>query len=54
MIKMILTILSCALDGEANLFVTGDNELLGLRRIGKMEIISPRAFWEKLKTQQKE
>jgi len=54
MIKMILTILSCALDGEAELFVTGDNKLLGLRRIGKIEIISPRVFREKLKAQQKE
>jgi putative PIN family toxin of toxin-antitoxin system len=45
-----LAILSCALNGEAYLFVTGDNELLGLKKIGKMEIVSPRAFWEKLKT----
>jgi predicted nucleic acid-binding protein len=39
------------LNGEADLFITGDKELLGLKGIGGMEIISPRAFWEKLKTQ---
>src|SRR4030043_2260273 len=45
-----LTILSCALNGKTDLFITGDKELLGLKRIGDMEIVSPRAFWEKLKT----
>ncbi|MDI7260659.1 MAG: putative toxin-antitoxin system toxin component, PIN family, partial [Thermodesulfobacteriota bacterium] len=45
-----LTILSCALNGKADLFITGDKELLGLKRVGNMEIVSPRAFWEKLKT----
>ena len=43
-----LPILSCALNGRADLFITGDKELLGLRRIKRMEIVSPRAFWEKL------
>lgn len=47
-----LVLLSGALSGEADLFVTGDKELLGLKRIGNMEIISPRTFWEKLQTQQ--
>ena len=46
-----LIILSCALDGKADLFITGDKELLRLKRIGDMEIVSPRTFWEKLKTQ---
>ena len=46
-----LTILSCALNGKADLFITGDKELLRLKRIGNMEIVSPRGFWEKLKTQ---
>ncbi|MDP2972421.1 MAG: putative toxin-antitoxin system toxin component, PIN family [Deltaproteobacteria bacterium] len=45
-----LTILSCALNGKTDLFITGDKELLELKRIGNMEIVSPRAFWEKLKT----
>jgi len=46
-------ILSSALNGGADIFfITGDKELLGLQKIGNMEIISPRMFWEKLKTQQ--
>lgn len=45
-----LVILSSALNGEADLFITGDRELLELRKVGKMEIVSPRMFWEKLKT----
>lgn len=44
-----LSILSSALNGKADFFITGDKELLGLKRIGDMEIISPRGFWEKLK-----
>ena len=48
-----IPILSCALNGKADLFITGDKELLGLRRIRKMEIVSPRVFWEKLQGQQR-
>lgn len=44
-------ILSCALNGKADLFITGDKELLDLGKIGNMEIVSPRVFWEKLKAQ---
>lgn len=47
-----LTILSCALNGKAAFFITGDKELLGLKRIGDMKIVSPRMFWERLKAQQ--
>jgi putative PIN family toxin of toxin-antitoxin system len=46
-----VVILSSALNGDAGLFVTGDRELLELRRIGDMEIVSPRMFWERLKIQ---
>jgi putative PIN family toxin of toxin-antitoxin system len=46
-----LMILSSALNGNADLLVTGDKELLDLFKIGKMEIISPRGFWEKMRTQ---
>ena len=46
-----LTILSSALSGEAELFITGDKELLELKDLGDMEIVSPRAFWEILKAQ---
>jgi predicted nucleic acid-binding protein len=44
-----LIILASALGGRADLFVTGDKEVLELRKVGPMEIVSPRGFWEKLK-----
>ena len=44
-------ILSTALNGNAELFVTGDEELLELKKIQSMRIISPRKFWETLKNQ---
>ena len=47
-----LSILSAALDGNAEIFITGDNELLELQKVGRMDIVSPRLFWEKLKAQQ--
>jgi len=39
-------ILSSALNGNADLLVTGDKELLNLRKVEDMEIVSPRGFWE--------
>ena len=39
-------ILTCTIQGNAELFVTGDKELLDLDRIEKLELISPREFWE--------
>lgn len=44
-----IVLLSSAVSGKADLFVTGDQELLSLGRVGDMEILSPRAFWEKLR-----
>ena len=44
-----VVILSTALNGKADIFVTGDKELLRLRKVGTMEIVSPRGLWEKLK-----
>ena len=44
-----LIILAAALSGDADLFVTGDKELLSLKKAENMEIVSPRSFWEKLK-----
>jgi len=38
-------------NGNADLFITGDKELLNLGKIGNMEIVSLRVFWEKLKAQ---
>jgi len=46
-----ILILSTALNGNAELFVTGDNELLELGKIESMRIVSPRKFWETLKNQ---
>jgi putative PIN family toxin of toxin-antitoxin system len=45
-----IPILSAALDAKADVFVTGDRGLIELERIGNMEIVSPRGFWEKLKS----
>jgi len=44
-----IIILSSAINGNAELFVTGDKELLQLRNMNGMEIVSPRKFWEKVK-----
>ena len=48
-----LIILASALSGNADLLVTGDKELLELAKVENLEIVSPRAFWEKLKSQPK-
>jgi len=42
-------ILASALTANADLLVTGDNELLALVKVGNLEIVSPRGFWDKLK-----
>ena len=44
-------ILSAALSAAADVFVTGDKEILDLGQIGRLTILSPRQFWEKLKDQ---
>jgi putative PIN family toxin of toxin-antitoxin system len=46
-----LPILSAAISARADVFVTGDKELLAIDRIEKLTILSPRQFWEKLKAQ---
>ena len=46
-----LPILSAAVSAEADVFVTGDKEILDIGRIEKLAILSPRQFWEKLKAQ---
>ena len=43
-------LVSAALNGKAELFVTGDAELLELRAIGPMAFVSPRGFWERVKS----
>jgi len=42
-------LLSAAINGKADLFVTGDAELLALTKCGRTKIVSPRIFWEKVK-----
>ena len=44
-------ILGAAIASGADVLVTGDKELLDLGHIGDLDILSPRQFWEKLKTQ---
>ena len=42
-----VAIVSSALNGAADVLVTGDKEILGLRRIDSLEILTPRQFWDK-------
>ncbi len=42
-------LVSSALNGRADLFVTGDRELLDLAEVGPLDILSPRMFWERSK-----
>jgi putative PIN family toxin of toxin-antitoxin system len=48
--KTDIPILSAALNGGTDVLVTGDKELIDLERLGNMEIVSPRLFWEKLRS----
>lgn len=40
-------ILECALTGRANYIVSGDQDLLALRRVGRVKIVSSSEFLEK-------
>ena len=40
-----VAILACALAGKADVFVTGDRQLLDLGRIEGLVIVSPRELW---------
>ena len=42
-----IIILSSAVNGKADIFVTGDKEVLSLGNVERMEILSPRGFWDK-------
>jgi putative PIN family toxin of toxin-antitoxin system len=48
-----LPILSAAISGRADAFVTGDKELLHLSEVENLAMLSPRQFWDKLKAQPK-
>ena len=45
-----LGILGAAIQGGADVLVTGDKELLALDRVESLAILSPRQFWEGLRT----
>jgi uncharacterized protein len=47
-----IAIVSSALNGATNVLVTGDKEILDLRRVGTMEVLTPRQFWNKERGQQ--
>jgi len=42
-------VIASAVRGKANVLVTGDKDMLVLKRIGSMPIHDPRGFWEYLK-----
>jgi putative PIN family toxin of toxin-antitoxin system len=42
-----VAIVSSALNGAADVLVTGDKEILDLRRVGSLEILTPRQFWDR-------
>ena len=44
-----LPVLAAAVAAGADVFVTGDRELIALERVGDVRILSARSFWEKLK-----
>jgi putative PIN family toxin of toxin-antitoxin system len=44
-----LPILGSAVSSGAAYLITGDGELLKLKKVGNTEIVSPRTFWEKMK-----
>jgi len=46
-----VAIISAALHGKADIFVTGDKELQDIKIISRMRILSPRAFWEEMTAQ---
>lgn len=43
-----IAILACAIAGRADVFVTGDKELLGLGQIASVPVVSPRELWLQL------
>jgi len=42
-----IAIVSSAFNGGADILVTGDKEVLSLKRLGTMQILTPRQFWDK-------
>ena len=50
--KTDVPILAAVINGKADVLVTGDGELQDLSQVGGVQILSPRGFWERLRTQQ--
>ena len=46
-----VAIVSSAINGGADILVTGDKEILGLKHAGPVRILSPRQFWENERSQ---
>ena len=42
-----IAIVSSALNGGADILVTGDKDVLALKRVGALLILTPRQFWDK-------
>ena len=42
-----IALIACALEAGADALVTGDRELLELRRCGSLPILSPRQLWQR-------
>lgn len=42
-----IAIVSSAIHGAADILVTGDKEMLNLKHVATLEIVTPRQFWEK-------
>lgn len=42
-----VAIVSAALNGGADVLVTGDKEVLEIKSVGSMQILTPRQFWDK-------
>jgi putative PIN family toxin of toxin-antitoxin system len=43
-----ISILACAVAGDAEVFVTDDKELLDLKKVRALPLVSPRQFWLQL------
>lgn len=43
-----LPIVAAAVNGHADVLVTGDKEVLALKRVGNVLLLSPRGLWERL------
>lgn len=48
--KSDLPVLGAAVAVDAAYLITGDSDLLPLRKMQETDILSPRAFWEKMKS----